>query len=68
VVQTPKAKQPYKVVLEHEGETAESEHPVATVREGEALIRERSPSPPKLNKMREWNSRFSVPRANPHRP
>jgi hypothetical protein len=57
VVRTPDGKQPYKVVLEHEGDVANSEHPVATVREGETLIREKSPAPPAGDTMREWNSR-----------
>jgi hypothetical protein len=40
VVVTPGATLPYKVILEQEGH-GRAEHPVATVREGEALIRER---------------------------
>ena len=44
VVQTPTREQPYKVVLDHGG-GVESEHAVATVREGEALIRKESPPP-----------------------
>jgi hypothetical protein len=58
VVQTPSEKMPYKVVLQHEGAEADSEHPVSTVREGETLIREKSPSPPKAELMRMWNSRL----------
>jgi hypothetical protein len=46
IVQTWGKAQPYKVVLEDEGGGC-IEHPVASVREGEALIRERcSPPPP----------------------
>jgi hypothetical protein len=45
VVQTPSGKKPYKVVLEHEsGE--DTEHAVSTVREGEALIQKKTPTPP----------------------
>ncbi len=40
VVLTFGGEHPYKVVLEHDPE-AISEHPVRTVREGEALIRDR---------------------------
>ena len=48
VVITPGQKQHYKIVLEHEdGEI--TEHPVATIREGEDLIRLRVlPPPPAL--------------------
>lgn len=53
VVKTPKADQPYKVVLEYEGGSAETEHPVSSVREGEVLIRQRSPSLPRTGSMRE---------------
>ncbi|MEA2998912.1 MAG: hypothetical protein QOH04_3252 [Sphingomonadales bacterium] len=38
VVVTPGEAQPYKVVLEHE-QTNDTEHPVATVSEGEVYIR-----------------------------
>jgi hypothetical protein len=55
VVKTPEEKQPYKVVLEHEGDSADSEHPVSTVRAGELLIREQSPSRAVPETMREWN-------------
>ncbi len=40
IVLTPDAEKPYKVVLQHHP-SGTSEHPVSTVREGEALIRER---------------------------
>ena len=57
VVLTPGADLPYKVVLEH-ADGGCSEYPVATIREGEALIRERSPEPPplKVEKLREWTA------------
>ena len=46
IVLTPGQEQPYKVVLDYEwGE--HSEHPVATVCAGEALIRARLAPPPK---------------------
>ncbi len=48
VVQTPTKKKPYKVVLEHKG-SADTEESVATMREGEKLIREATPTPPKPN-------------------
>lgn len=48
VVQTPTKKKPYKVVLEHE-DSADTEESVATIREGEALIKEETPTPPKPN-------------------
>ena len=44
VVVTPGEAQPYKVVLEHE-ETDDTEHPVATVSEGETYIRSKRPRP-----------------------
>lgn len=44
IVRTPERSKPYKVVLEHEG-YADTEHPVATVREGEALIKRKTPRP-----------------------
>ena len=54
VVITPGEEQPYKVVLEH-GEDGSSEHPVATIREGEALIRANSSEPPprRVEKLRQ---------------
>jgi hypothetical protein len=57
VVLTPGEELPYKVVLEHSDGC--SEYPVATIREGEALIRENSPPPPptKVEKLREWSGR-----------
>jgi hypothetical protein len=55
VVKTPDEEQPYKVVLQHEGESADSEHPVSTVRAGELLIRQKSPPRAVPETMREWN-------------
>jgi hypothetical protein len=52
VVRTPTKKKPYKVVLEHE-HSGDTEHPVSTVREGEAYIKEESPPPPKRDKSRD---------------
>lgn len=43
VVVTPRERQPYKVVLEHEG-TTDTEHPVSTVSEGEVYIRSMRPA------------------------
>jgi hypothetical protein len=53
VVVTPESSQPYEVVLECEGDRREH-HPVATIREGESLIRSRVPPPPiaKVMKLR----------------
>lgn len=45
VVQTPTKAKPYKFVLEHEGRV-DTEQSVATMREGEALIKEETPTPP----------------------
>lgn len=45
IVVTPGEKQPYKVVLERETKGV-SEHPVSTMREGEALIRDNEPTRP----------------------
>ena len=52
VVQTPKKKKPYKVVLEHEG-GSDTEQGVDTMREGEALIREETPTPPERDTSRD---------------
>lgn len=52
VVQTPGEEKPYKVVLEYEGRGI-TEHPVSTMREGEALIKSKTPRPPKRNKARD---------------
>ena len=52
IVQTPRSEKPYKVVLEHE-ERGDTEHPVSTMREGEALIRQETPRPAKPDTSRE---------------
>jgi hypothetical protein len=56
VVVTPSAALPYKVVFEQEG-NGRAEHPVATVREGEALIRARIAIPvrPTVPMAEPWN-------------
>ena len=54
VVLTPAAEKPYKVVLENE-HGGHSEHPVMTIREGEALIRERLPDAPIPLPAEEWH-------------
>lgn len=53
VVVTPGSGQPYAVILECEGDRREH-HPVATIQEGEALMRSRLPLPPvpKMAKVR----------------
>ena len=50
IVQTPTKGKPYKVVLEHE-DGKDTEEPVTTMREGEALIKEETPTPPKRDKL-----------------
>ena len=62
VVKTPDSGHPYKVVLQHDGGTPDSEYPVSTVREGELLISERSPSLPAPERMREHQAQ---PRRSP---
>ena len=42
IVKTPTEPQPYKVILEYDGAQT-LEYPVASVREGETLIREKTP-------------------------
>jgi hypothetical protein len=42
MVRTPTKPKPYKAVLENE-QGGRTEHPVETMREGEALIRDKSP-------------------------
>lgn len=49
IVQTPAKDKPYKVVLEHE-DGKDTEKPVTTMREGEALIKDETPTPPKRDK------------------
>ncbi len=56
IVLTPDEDLPYKVVLEHEG-NPDSEHEVATVRAGEAMIRDNLPTPPSPDLLRQWTSR-----------
>ena len=52
VVQTPGAKEPYKVILEYEvGQ--DIEEAVRTVREGEDLIKEETPAPQKRDTSRD---------------
>ena len=52
VVQTPATKKRYKVVLQHEN-GADTEHAVETMREGEALIRKKTPQPPVRDTLRD---------------
>ncbi len=52
VVQTPTKEKPYKVVLEHEG-GVDTEEGVETMREGEALIRQETPTPPERDASRD---------------
>jgi hypothetical protein len=52
VVRTPANKKPYKVVLEH-AHSEDTEHPVASVREGENMIKQQSPPAPKRDKSRD---------------
>jgi hypothetical protein len=52
IVQTPTKEKPYKVVLEHEG-GPDTEEPVSTMREGEALIRLETPALPPRNTSRD---------------
>ena len=52
VVQTPTKKKPYKVILEHEsGE--DTEKPVSTMKEGEAVIKQATPTPPERDTSRD---------------
>jgi hypothetical protein len=54
VVRTPGRAKPYKVVLENE-DAGKADHPVSTVRQGEALIRKNSVPPPEEPKRDSWN-------------
>lgn len=55
VVRTPGEEKPYKVILDDD-EQGRSEHPVSTVREGEALIREKYGFEElAIPHLREWN-------------
>jgi hypothetical protein len=52
IIQTPTMEKPYKVILEQQG-GEETEHPVSTIREGEALIRSESPPVPARDTLRD---------------
>jgi hypothetical protein len=52
IVRTPGKEKPYKVMLEHE-EGGETEHPVSTMKEGEALIKRETPRPAKRDTARD---------------
>ncbi len=52
VVVTPSKNKPYKIVLEYEG-GVDTEQGVETIREGEALIRKRTPKPAVRNTLRD---------------
>lgn len=52
IVKTPTKGKPYKVVLEHAG-SADTDQAVETMREGEALIREETPTPPERDTSRD---------------
>ena len=54
IVQTPGENFPYKVVLVREGNQI-SEHPVSSMREGEALIRERLPEKVEPETQDDWH-------------
>ena len=56
VVLTPEEPLPYKVVIEEDGELV-TEHEVATVRDGEAIIRDHLPAPAEPELLRQWTSR-----------
>ena len=56
VVLTPEETLPYKVVLQHDDEVI-SEHEVATIRDGEAMIRDHLPAAPAPELLRQWTSR-----------
>ena len=52
IVQTPTGKKPYKVVLEHD-DAPDTEQSVATMREGEDLIKKETPTPPRRSTLRD---------------
>jgi hypothetical protein len=52
IVQTRDAPQPYKVVFEHE-DGPNTEHVCATMREGQAIIRANTPTPPSPSTLRD---------------
>ena len=55
IVQTRTKDEPYKVIMEHEDGTV-TETPAATIKEGEALIRDQTPTPAERDKSRESNA------------
>jgi hypothetical protein len=55
IVQTHEATKPYKVVLKHE-DGEDTEQACATIREGEALIRRNTPTPPKRDASRDQDA------------
>jgi hypothetical protein len=54
IVVTPRSEERYKVVLEHCGDRPDSEHPVSSIQEGEALIRLKMPARRRAGGMREY--------------
>jgi len=50
IVQTPRKDKPYKVVIERE-DGHSTEQPVETVREGEAIIKDETPTPPARDRL-----------------
>ena len=61
IVQTPAEQTKYKVVLQHSDGLRDTEHAVATMREGEALIRERLEPLPVDDERRDWSSALFTP-------
>lgn len=55
IVRTYDATEPYKVVFEHE-DGANTEQACATIREGEAVIRRNTPTPPKRDASRDQDA------------
>ena len=55
IVRTYDAKEPYKIVFKHE-DGADSEQACATIREGEAIIRRNTPTPPKRDASRDQDA------------
>jgi len=56
IVQTPHAAEPYKVVFDH-GDGPDTEQPCKTIRECEALIKRRTPTPSLRNTSRDSPAR-----------
>lgn len=54
VILTPGGEHPYKVVMDH-GEGKITEHPVPSIAEGEALIRQMAPPPEVPDWRRAWS-------------